>query len=126
MFQGDKQKIYGGMLFTLGLLLGLALSKYSPAWQSENYFFRNIAEGADLLAGEAVDDLTYPQELEYQGYLGVYDSHIAIYDGLPPRGVLRHVMLDYEVRDDVRPELEEGIPFTDTYDLLRLLENYTS
>lgn len=122
MFNNYKQKFYAGTLFILGLLFGLTLGQYSTVRQIGN---SGIVEGADvdLLVGETNES---PQESEYQGYLGIYENHIAIYDGLPPHGILRHVMLDYEVRDDVRPELEKGIPFTDTYDLLRLLENYTS
>ncbi|MCR3923144.1 MAG: hypothetical protein NUK65_11630 [Firmicutes bacterium] len=132
MLQKNKRHgLYAIALFSVGLLLGVALGSLTGALPHERIQQSpKIAEGAGLWAeelaegpgnyGEVVD------EPVYQGYLGVFEDHIAIYDGLPPHGVLQHVMIDYEVRGDVRPQLEAGIPFTDTYDLLRLLENYTS
>lgn len=58
-------------------------------------------------------------------YLGVYRGKIAIYRGLPPNGVLERVT-DFPVRDDVADQLEQGIPFKTTENLLWLLESYTS
>lgn len=62
---------------------------------------------------------------EQNRYLGVYRGKIAIYRGIPPGGVLERVT-DYPVRDDVADQLEQGIPFKTTEDLLWLLESYTS
>lgn len=120
-----KKGLFAIGIFTLGLLLGLAIGSFTGALPKSNLKpTPNVAEGAEIFT----NDLTGVEWVEgtYQGYLGVYSNHLAIYDGMPPNGELRHIMTDYEVRDDIRPQLEVGIPFTDTYDLLRLLENYTS
>jgi hypothetical protein len=58
-------------------------------------------------------------------YLGVRGDRIAIFRGLPPDGVLERVT-EYEVKDDVRDQLEKGIPFTTMEELMQLLESYTS
>ncbi|MDW7650700.1 MAG: BofC C-terminal domain-containing protein [Bacillota bacterium] len=60
-----------------------------------------------------------------RGYLGIHGTNIAIYHGKPPHGELEYIT-EYEVRDDVREQLEAGVPFNDTEELLRLLENFTS
>jgi hypothetical protein len=64
-------------------------------------------------------------EMIFHGYLGIYNERIAIFRGHPPGGTLQHIN-EYEVRDDLRVPLEEGVPFHDTGELLRLLENFTS
>ncbi|NLN07412.1 MAG: hypothetical protein GX167_07330 [Firmicutes bacterium] len=113
-------------IFLIGLVLGLAAGGGATA-----LFFRGlspvsgVAEGAALTA-EKTGPVPEADGRVYQGYLGVYDNHLAIYDAVPPGGMLQYVLTDYEVREDLRPQLEKGIPFTDMYDMLRLLENYTS
>lgn len=61
----------------------------------------------------------------FGGYIGVQDGRIAIFRGRPPNGTLEHVT-EFEVKEDVREQLERGIPFTTTEELLQLLESYTS
>jgi len=60
-----------------------------------------------------------------QGYLGVYQDRIAIYRGNPPDGRLERVT-EFEVKEDIRDQLEQGVPFTGPEELFRLLESYTS
>ena len=64
-------------------------------------------------------------EAIFRGYLGVHGSRIAVYRGNPSQGELQYVT-EYEVREDVREQLESGVPFADTEELLQLLENFTS
>ena len=64
-------------------------------------------------------------EAIFRGYLGVHGNRIAVYRGNPSQGELQYVT-EYEVREDVREQLESGVPFANTEELLRLLENYTS
>ncbi|MBS4031544.1 MAG: BofC C-terminal domain-containing protein [Clostridiales bacterium] len=59
------------------------------------------------------------------GYLGVHGERIAIFQGNPPNGILQYVT-EFEVRDDVRDQLEKGVPFSTTQELMQLLESYTS
>ncbi|NLP36551.1 MAG: hypothetical protein GX357_02735 [Firmicutes bacterium] len=127
MFTRQK-KIFPVGFITLSFCLGLAVGIFVmqlPAMKKQN----NIAaaESAGFCAAEA-ESPGGPVEVQrkYQGYLGVYNNHLAVYDGLPPHGILKYVMMDYVARDDIRAQLEAGVPFTDTYDLLRILENYTS
>ena len=61
----------------------------------------------------------------YQGYLGVYKNRIAIFQGTPPTGTLQYIT-EYDVREDLREQLEPGIPFSSTIELLQLLESFTS
>ncbi|HZK24671.1 MAG TPA: hypothetical protein VFC74_04710 [Oscillospiraceae bacterium] len=125
MLKKKQPGIYTISIFSLGLLLGLVLGKFDLL-PGATAAMPQAAEGAILFGAADASQPGSATAVEYQGYLGVYEDHLAIYDGLPPHGTLQHVIADYEVRDDVRPLLEAGIPFTDTYDLLRLLENYTS
>ena len=61
----------------------------------------------------------------YQGYLGVYNNRIAVFEGLPLTGTLQYIT-EYEVREDLREQLESGVPFSSTIELLQLLESFTS
>ncbi len=58
-------------------------------------------------------------------FLGVRGDRIAIYRGVPPEGTLERVT-EYEVKEDVRDQLEKGIPFSTMEELMQLLESYTS
>ncbi|MBS4023195.1 MAG: BofC C-terminal domain-containing protein [Dethiobacter sp.] len=60
-----------------------------------------------------------------QRYIGVHDGKIAIFRGLPPAGSLEQVT-PFEVKEDVREQLEKGITFSTEEELLKLLESYTS
>lgn len=127
MLKMKQPGIYIISIFSFGLLLGLTLGRFAKDLLPDaTAAVPKVAEGAILFGAADASQPGSSTLVEYQGYLGVYEDHLAIYDGLPPHGTLQHVITDYEVRDDVRPLLEAGIPFTDTYDLLRLLENYTS
>jgi hypothetical protein len=64
-------------------------------------------------------------EMAFSGYLGIHNQYIAIFEGEPPTGKLQYVT-DYEVREDLRDQLEAGVPFSGSGELLTLLENYTS
>lgn len=64
-------------------------------------------------------------EIMSGGYLGIHGGRIAIFSGSPPGGELLQVT-EYEVRSDTRDQLEQGIPFQNAEELLRLLENFTS
>ncbi len=59
------------------------------------------------------------------GYLSVCEDRIAVFWGIPPDGILQYVT-EFEVRDDLRDELEKGVLFTTTEELMQLLESYTS
>ncbi|HHX73507.1 MAG TPA: hypothetical protein GX699_01220 [Firmicutes bacterium] len=113
-------------IFLIGMVLGMAAGGGSAA-----LFFRDLSPGHGVVegAGLTAENTGYAPEAGvrvYQGYLGVYENHLAIYDEEPPDGILQYILTDYEAREDLRPQLEKGIPFTDMYDMLRLLENYTS
>ncbi|NLM46808.1 MAG: hypothetical protein GX200_08405 [Firmicutes bacterium] len=121
-----RKRLAPACIFLIGLVLGLLAGggmavlclrgiQPGPA----------VAEGASL-AAEGTVHAPEAGGRVYQGYLGVYENHLAIYDAVPPDGMLQYVLTDYEAREDLRPQLEKGIPFTDMYDMLRLLENYTS
>jgi hypothetical protein len=58
-------------------------------------------------------------------YLGVHHGHIAIFRGDPPDGSLEEVT-EFEVKDDIRDQLEQGVPFYTIEELQQLLESYTS
>jgi hypothetical protein len=60
-----------------------------------------------------------------KGYIGVHNDRIAIFRGVPPSGSLERVT-EFEVKNDVRDQLEKGIPFSNMEELLLLLESYTS
>lgn len=60
-----------------------------------------------------------------QRYLGIFQNRIAVYRGRPPHGKLLEVT-EYEVRDDVRIKLEEGVPFTTDEEMTAHLEGFTS
>jgi hypothetical protein len=60
-----------------------------------------------------------------KGYIGVHNDRIAIFRGVPPSGSLERVT-EFEVKNDVRDQLERGIPFSNMEELLLLLESYTS
>jgi len=110
--------------FCLGLVIGVAVAPIPAGSKQKN---TAAAESAGIYMSEAQQlDASPETQQQYQGYLGVYNNHLAVYEGLPPTGTLKYVMMDYVARDDVRAQLEQGVPFTDTYDLLRILENYTS
>ena len=64
-------------------------------------------------------------ELMFRGYLGIHGDRIAIYQGTPPNGTLQDVT-EYEVRDDLREQLEAGVSFSDIEEMFSLLENFTS
>jgi hypothetical protein len=59
------------------------------------------------------------------GYIGVHNDKIAIFRGVPPSGSLEQVT-EFEVKNDVRDQLEKGIPFSNLEELQLLLESYTS
>ena len=127
MFLKRHPGIHLLIVFSLGLLVGLVCGRFiTDLLPGATAAAPQTAEGAILFGAADASEPGPPTPVEYQGYLGVYDNHLAIYDGLPPHGTLKHVITDYEVRDDLRSLLEVGIPFTDTYDLLRLLVYYTS
>jgi hypothetical protein len=65
------------------------------------------------------------RDIFLHGYLGVHGERIAIFQGNPPNGILQHVT-EFEVGDDVRDQLEKGVMFTTTEELMQLLESYTS
>lgn len=127
MFRGQKW-IFPASFLTLGFCLGLVIGVTvapAPAGSGQNNMA--AAECAGFFPEEVHHLAAAPEvQPQYQGYLGVYNNHLAVYEGLPPNGTLKYVMTDYAARDDVRAQLEQGVPFTDTYDLLRILENYTS
>lgn len=115
----------------LGLLLGFAcatallrppppgaqpLSEQVPPLKNSGFVANEVQEMPGEDAGS---------ELIFQGYLGTYENRIAIYRGEAPQGTLQHIT-DYEVRDDLREQLEAGVPFRDAGELITLLENYTS
>ncbi len=60
-----------------------------------------------------------------QKYIGIWGDRIAIFRGVPPGGSLEQVT-EFEVREDVREQLERGIPYANMEELLLLLESYTS
>ena len=60
-----------------------------------------------------------------KSYIGVYDDKIAIFRGIPPDGVVESIT-EFEVKQDIRDQLEKGIPFSTLEELLLLLESYTS
>lgn len=76
-----------------------------------------------------VEQNTHREQLEQDiflhGYVGVHGERIAIFQGYPPNGILQYVT-EFEVRDDIRDQLENGVPFTTTKELMQLLESYTS
>ncbi|MCW3490416.1 BofC C-terminal domain-containing protein [Dethiobacter alkaliphilus] len=82
-------------------------------------FYVNMQEAIDDPGGYS------EREMMFRGYLGIHNDRIAIFQGTPPDGVLQDIT-EYEVRDDLRPQLEEGVPFEDIQEMLSLLENYTS
>lgn len=65
------------------------------------------------------------QDIFMHGYLGIHAERIAVFQGDPPNGVLQHVT-EFEIRDDIRDQLEKGVVFTTTEELMQLLESYTS
>lgn len=70
-----------------------------------------------------VDELC--RDCSRQKYLGVHDGKIAVFQGVPPDGVLLEV-LEHEVKEVYREELEEGVPFETEEDKIRILESYTT
>ncbi|HHU30193.1 MAG: hypothetical protein QM368_06000 [Bacillota bacterium] len=118
---------YLGSAFVLGLLLGLLVAGPAGTAFPRQKLQQNAVQG--VLNGGAPGFAAghFAKKAAYEGYLGIYKDCLAIYEGgQPPYGILQHVMQDYRVRDDIRPLLEKGMPFTDTYHLLRLLENCTT
>jgi hypothetical protein len=113
------------VLLVLGFLAGFATATVlRPAPQG-----RLLPEAGypdNTGAQRVLDEPGYGgQELIFHGYLGIYSERIAIFQGVPPDGTLQY-LTDYEIRDDVRDALEDGVPFSNTRELLRLLENFTS
>ncbi len=58
-------------------------------------------------------------------YIGLYGSNIAIFNGIPPNGVLVQIT-KYEFKEIYREDLERGVPFTTEEEKKSALESYTS
>lgn len=58
-------------------------------------------------------------------YIGLYGSNIAIFNGIPPHGVLVQIT-KYEFKEIYREDLERGVPFTTEEEKQSVLESYTS
>jgi hypothetical protein len=125
-----KKASFSIVFLMLGVLIGYAAAAIirSPVPQ-EQPLPRSVTPLEEQAPGvqnvvEEPGGYTEP-EMIFRGYLGVHNNRIAIFQGKPPDGVLQHIT-EYEVRDDLRESLENGVPFHDTGELLGLLENYTS
>lgn len=58
-------------------------------------------------------------------YIGLYGSNIAIFNGIPPDGVLVEIT-KYEFKEIYREDLERGVPFTSEEEKKSVLESYTT
>lgn len=130
MARRRKLELYWVILYILGTLFGMAagigvMSLHQRAADSQPRVAPRVEEPQTLIKEPADPGGYSGPEAVFSGYLGVHNNRIAVFEGEPPHGTLQ-LVTEYEVRDDLREQLEAGVPFTDTYDLLRLLENYTS
>ena len=58
-------------------------------------------------------------------FLGLFNNYIAVYEGCPPKGLLREVT-DYPVKDIDRETLRQGVPFESEEQKKLFLESFTS
>ncbi len=97
---------------------------------TEKNISRLLGDGWDIAVFEA-DKLVveYSRELcpvcEDLGYISLYGRRIAVYSGVPPRGVLEEIT-DYEVKEIYKEELRQGIPFSSEQEKKSILESYTT
>ena len=75
--------------------------------------------------GEASTEQDVQESMEEENYIGVYNDKIAIFRGIRPDGVLLEIT-DFDVKEVYREDLEQGIPFEDEEEKMRILESYTS
>lgn len=113
--KSQTYKIYGIALAVI-LLLSFAFLAVFLTGRSVNN-----EPGQD----ETVIEQSVEEELEEENFIGIYNDRIAIFRGTRPEGVLLEIT-DYDVKEVYRKDLEEGIPFTDEEEKLRILESYTS
>jgi hypothetical protein len=58
-------------------------------------------------------------------FIGLYGNNIAIFNGIPPDGVLVEIT-KYEFKEIYREDLERGVPFTTEEEKKSVLESYTT
>lgn len=127
-----RHTTFPGLIFlVLGILIGFVAAMGlgrtpSPHAQPLRYDAPPMRD-PDIPTRDVLEDPGGYTESEaiFRGYLGTYSNRIAIFQGEPPHGTLQHIT-EYEVRDDLREQLEAGVPFRDAGELITLLENYTS
>lgn len=124
------KKDYAHLLFPLFYVLLFATAVMMAVSLYHLAQFRQVPRAAPLPAPlhaplpEQDETIRIHDETE-RWYLGVHQGHIAIFRGSPPDGSLEEVT-EFEVKDDIRDQLERGVPFYSMEELLQLLESYTS
>lgn len=110
------------LLFTTAVML--AVSLYYLAQFRQVPRAEPMPAPLDFSLPEQDETIRIHDESE-RWYLGVHQGHIAIFRGDPPDGSLEEVT-EFEVKDDIRDQLEKGVPFDTIEELQQLLESYTS